>query len=53
MRMDTNNDGAVTKAELAAMSERRFQMADSNKDGWLSKEELPMMRQRRGGPGAQ
>ena len=51
MRMDANGDGAVTKAEMAAMTERRFSMADTNKDGWLSKGELLMMRQRMRGPG--
>ncbi len=53
MRMDANKDGAVTKTELAAVGDRRFQMADTNKDGWLSKGELLMMRQRRGGSGGQ
>jgi Ca2+-binding EF-hand superfamily protein len=53
-RMDANHDGAVSKAEMAAMTEQRFKMADSNNDGWLSKGELIMMRQRmRGGAGSQ
>lgn len=50
-RMDTNGDGAVTKAEMAAGIEARFKAADTNGDGWLSKGELLMMRQRMRGPG--
>ena len=53
MRLDLDNDGSVTQAEMAAMTRKRFEMADVNKDGWLSKEEMPMMQQRmRGGPGS-
>jgi Ca2+-binding EF-hand superfamily protein len=51
-RMDANKDGAVTRAEMGAMTEQRFKMADTNNDGWLSRGELLMMQQRmRGGPG--
>lgn len=49
--MDANKDGFVTKDELSAISQRRFQMADKNNDGWLSGEEMDMMRQRTRGPG--
>ena len=51
MRMDANKDGAVTKAEMTAMTERRFQTADTNHDGWLSRGEVLMMRQNMRGPG--
>ena len=51
MRLDANKDGGVTKAEMSAMTKRRFDMADTNKDGWLSKGELLMIRQRARGPG--
>ena len=53
MRLDANKDGAVTLAEMGAMTERRFTMADTNKDGWLSKGEMLMMRQRMRGPGSE
>lgn len=52
MRLDADKDGAVTRTEMAVMTDRRFQMADANKDGWLSPEELRTMKPRRGGPGA-
>jgi Ca2+-binding EF-hand superfamily protein len=52
MGLDANKDGAVTRAEMDAMTERRFKMTDTNSDGWLSKDELAKSRQgRRGGPG--
>ena len=53
MRLDTNKDGAVSNAEMAASIEQRFKMADTNHDGWLSKGELLMMRQRMRGPGSE
>ncbi|MCR5878875.1 hypothetical protein [Phenylobacterium sp. J367] len=39
-RLDTNKDGAITKAELDAASKARFEKADANKDGVLSGDEL-------------
>ena len=53
MRLDVNKDGAVTLAEMGAMTQQRFDMADTNKDGWLSKGELLMMQQRMRGPGSE
>jgi len=54
MMLDADRDGAVTRAEMGAMADRRFQTADANKDGWLSPAELQTMRQRmRGGPGSE
>jgi EF-hand domain pair len=51
-RMDTDGDGAVSRAEFDAagqrMNEQRnrfFEMADSNKDGKLSSEEMQAFRQ--------
>ena len=37
---DTNQDGAITKAEIAAAAEARFAAADTNGDGLLSAEEM-------------
>lgn len=44
MRFDADHDGAVAKAELGAMAEMRFKMADTNHDGWLSADEISNMR---------
>ncbi|WP_340646837.1 EF-hand domain-containing protein [Phenylobacterium sp.] len=48
---DANRDGALSRAELEAMSRRRFDAGDTNHDGWLSKGELATMRQNRGRDG--
>ncbi len=34
-KMDTNNDGFVTKLEMRKFSEKKFKMIDANKDGKL------------------
>ena len=42
-RLDNNNDGLLSKAEIAGVPARRMRMlakADSNKDGFISKAEL-------------
>lgn len=39
-QLDTNGDGQVTQAEIAAMAAERFNTADTNGDGFLSAEEL-------------
>lgn len=41
-RMDTNNDGAIDKAEWTAAGrpEDRFAMVDTNKDGKITADEL-------------
>ena len=49
--LDKDGDGAVSKAEMSATAQRRFDLADTNHDGWLSKGELIMLRQRRGAAG--
>ncbi len=41
--LDTDKDGAVTKEEFAAASDKRFEAADSNNDGVLSADELQKM----------
>jgi hypothetical protein len=39
-KLDTDGDGAITRAEWEALRLARFDAADSNKDGVLSKEEM-------------
>jgi hypothetical protein len=39
-QLDTNSDGALTPAELAAHGAARFAAADTNSDGFLDAEEL-------------
>ncbi len=38
--IDTDRNGTVSKTELAAVTNRLFDVADSNRDGQLSEEEL-------------
>lgn len=38
--LDTNGDGAISKAEFNAFNSRHFKKLDSNKDGKLTPEEL-------------
>ncbi|WP_245656464.1 EF-hand domain-containing protein [Novosphingobium naphthalenivorans] len=42
---DTNNDGAVTKAEFMAAATKHFDEMDANKDGKVTKEERQAARQ--------
>lgn len=44
-KMDTNNDGRITRAEFNAKAEERFKRMDANNDGVVTLEEL---QQRRG-----
>lgn len=39
-KLDSDSDGAITKAEWDALRLARFDAADSNKDGVLSQEEM-------------
>lgn len=39
-KLDTNGDGAISKAEFNAFNSRHFKKLDSNKDGKLTPEEL-------------
>jgi hypothetical protein len=39
-KMDTNNDGTVTKAESDAFGTSKFNETDLDKDGKLSKDEM-------------
>lgn len=43
-RMDTNQDGNVTKAEAQAASEQHFARLDRNNDGNITSDELPHRR---------
>lgn len=43
---DTNNDGAVSKAEFMAAAAKHFDEADANKDGKITKEERRAMHQK-------
>ncbi|WP_374411434.1 EF-hand domain-containing protein [Novosphingobium colocasiae] len=43
---DTNNDGAVSKAEFMAAATKHFDEADANKDGKITKEERQAMHQK-------
>jgi Ca2+-binding EF-hand superfamily protein len=47
--LDADDDGFLSKAEIAKVSERRFARLDANHDGWLSPEELQAMRLARQG----
>jgi len=40
-RADTDNDGAISRAEFMAQSEQRFARLDANADGEISGDELP------------
>ena len=39
-KMDTNNDGLLSKKEVNGPLEREFDNIDTNGDGYISKEEL-------------
>ena len=39
-KMDTNNDGFVTRAEFRKFSNKKFKEMDTNKDGKLCKSEI-------------
>ena len=39
-RIDTNNDGMISKSEFMTKHEEKFTMMDTNKDGMLSMEEM-------------
>jgi len=38
-QLDTNNDGAISKEESTAFSNKKFEEKDANKDGKITKEE--------------
>ena len=40
-RLDTNGDGAISKAEFNAFNARHFKALDTNKDGKITPDELP------------
>lgn len=50
LRADTDEDGQVSRAEIMASAEARFDRADANGDGYLTKDEMPR-RGERGGKG--
>jgi Ca2+-binding EF-hand superfamily protein len=43
-KMDTDNDGKVSKAEALAAAAARFDAADTNKDGFLTQDEMKAAR---------
>ncbi|HMI93429.1 MAG TPA: hypothetical protein VK509_18785 [Polyangiales bacterium] len=48
-RLDSDNNGAVDKAEIAAHAKQRFERLDADKNGALSKDELAAHHGKRGG----
>lgn len=44
MMMDTNKDGAISRAEFDAHSNDKFAKMDKNKDGTISKDEIDAMK---------
>lgn len=46
---DTDADGKVSKAEMLARAEARFDRADANKDGFISQDEMKRGHRHRGG----
>jgi hypothetical protein len=40
MKMDTNNDGRLSKKEVKGPLQNDFEKVDTNQDGFLSEEEL-------------
>jgi EF hand len=47
-RADTNNDGAISAAEMRAVALARFDRADADKDGQLTADERAAARPQRG-----
>ena len=53
-RLDTNNDGKISREEMRAEADKRFDRLDTNKDGFIDQAELQAGRDRmkeRRGPG--
>ncbi|MCT4558285.1 MAG: EF-hand domain-containing protein [Pelagimonas sp.] len=46
-QMDLNNDGQITKEEMAQAKEKRFTDADADGDGFLTREELTAQAEKR------
>ena len=40
MRVDTNNDGVVTREEILVPADKHFDMLDANHDGQISRDEF-------------
>ncbi len=52
--MDSNGDGKITREEMPAQMQQRFDRMDQNGDGVIDEEEIEAMTNRfRGGPGQQ
>ena len=49
-RMDTDNDGKISRAEALAAAEAMFARADANKDGFVTPDELRGLRKSGHGP---
>jgi Ca2+-binding EF-hand superfamily protein len=39
-RLDTNDDGVISEAEMSVLAEKRFSKLDTNDDGVLSEDEI-------------
>lgn len=52
-RIDTDGDGAISRAEMEAHHAARFEAADTNNDGGISFEEMQAARERRAAEHAQ
>ena len=50
-RVDTNNDGRISRDEMRAQADQRFDRLDANKDGFIDQTELQAQRGRMGGRG--
>lgn len=46
-KIDTNNDGAISKAESQAYHDKKFSKKDANNDGKITKEEFKAYRHKK------
>lgn len=50
MRADANGDGAITRDEMIAAADQRFDRRDANRDGTITPDERPMLERGDGAP---